>query len=57
MNHGNGKTLWTVLWPIVLPVAGVALIWAALRSPHLREASGFTAGIGATALFVAAPTA
>jgi hypothetical protein len=40
----------------VLPVAAVALIWVALRSPHLREASGFVAGIAATALLVAAVT-
>lgn len=40
-----------------LPVAAGALIWVALRSPHLREASGFVAGIAATALLVAAVTA
>jgi hypothetical protein len=41
----------------VLPLAAAALIWVALRSPHLREASGFAAGIGATAILVAALTA
>ena len=41
----------------ILPLAAGALIWVALRSPHLREASGFAAGIGATALLVAALTA
>jgi hypothetical protein len=37
----------------ILPVAAGALIWVALRSPHLREAWGFGAGIGATALLIA----
>jgi hypothetical protein len=41
----------------LLPFAAAALIWVALHSPHLREASGFVAGIGATALLVAALTA
>jgi hypothetical protein len=41
----------------ILPIAAGALIWVALRSPHLREASGFAAGIAATALLVAAVTA
>ena len=41
----------------ILPFAAAGLIWVALRSPHLREASGFVAGIGATALLVAAVTA
>jgi hypothetical protein len=41
----------------ILPVAAGALIWVALRSPHLREASGFVAGIAATALLVAGVTA
>jgi hypothetical protein len=41
----------------ILPVAAGALIWVALRSPHLREASGFAAGVGATALLVAAVAA
>ena len=38
----------------VLPLAGVVLIWAARRAPHLPEALGFLAGIGATALLVVA---
>jgi hypothetical protein len=38
----------------VLPVAAATLIWAALRSPHLREGSGFLAGLGMTTLLVAA---
>jgi hypothetical protein len=41
----------------ILPVAAGALIRVALRSPHLREASGFVAGIAGTALLVAAVTA
>jgi hypothetical protein len=42
---------------LILPVAAATLIWAALRSPHLREASGFMAGLGATALLIAALSA
>jgi hypothetical protein len=38
----------------ILPFAGGALIWVARRSPHLLQASGFVAGIGATALLIAA---
>ncbi len=38
----------------VLPFAAAALIWVARRSPHLVEASGFVAGIGATALLIVA---
>jgi len=38
----------------ILPFAAAALIWVARRSPHLFPASGFVAGIGATALLVAA---
>jgi hypothetical protein len=41
----------------ILPVAAGTLIWDSLRSPHLREASGFAAGLGATALLIAAVTA
>jgi hypothetical protein len=38
---------------LVLPIAAAILIWVARRSPHLLEASGLAAGIGATALLVA----
>jgi hypothetical protein len=38
----------------ILPIAAWVLIWVARRSPHLREASGFAAGIGATALLIVA---
>jgi hypothetical protein len=38
----------------ILPLAAVVLIWVARRSPHLLEASGFGAGIGATALLIVA---
>jgi hypothetical protein len=41
----------------ILPVAAGTLIWDAIRSPHVREASGFVAGLGATALLIAAVTA
>ncbi len=41
----------------ILPVAAGTLMWDALRSPHLREASGFVAWLGATALLIAAVTA
>jgi hypothetical protein len=37
----------------ILPLAAFALIWAAWRSPHLREATGFLLGIVPTALLVA----
>jgi hypothetical protein len=39
---------------LILPFAAGTLIWAALRSPHTREASGFLAGIAATAVLIAA---
>ncbi len=39
---------------VILPLAAVVLICVALRSPHLPEAVGFIAGIGATALIVVA---
>ena len=39
---------------LILPLAGGLLIWVARRSPHLLQASGFVAGLGATALLVAA---
>jgi hypothetical protein len=38
----------------LLPVAAAVVLWAALRSPHLREASGFLAGVGATAVVLVA---
>ena len=38
----------------ILPLAGGVLIWVARRSPHLLQASGFVAGIGATALLATA---
>jgi 4-amino-4-deoxy-L-arabinose transferase-like glycosyltransferase len=39
---------------LLLPVAAVALLWMARRSPHLPEAIGFVAGIGATVALVVA---
>lgn len=41
----------------ILPIAAVALFWAARRSPHLLEASGFLVGIVPTAALVAAVSA
>ena len=38
----------------ILPFAAATLIWVARRSPHPLPASGFVAGIGATALLVTA---
>jgi hypothetical protein len=38
----------------ILPLAALALIWAAWRSPHLLEATGFLAGIVPTAALVVA---
>ena len=38
----------------ILPLAALALIWVARRSPHLREATGFLLGIVPTAALVAA---
>jgi hypothetical protein len=40
----------------ILPVAAGTLIWAALRSPHPREASGFLAGVAATVALMVAVT-
>jgi hypothetical protein len=37
----------------LLPLAAFALIWAARRSPHLREATGFLLGIVPTAALLA----
>lgn len=39
---------------LILPVAAAALIWVASRSPHLPEAAGFVAGVGTTAVLIAA---
>jgi hypothetical protein len=36
----------------VLPFAAWMLIWVAQRAPHLAEASGFAAGVGATIALV-----
>jgi hypothetical protein len=38
---------------LLLPVAAAVVLWAALRSPHLSEAAGFLAGVGATVVLVA----
>ena len=38
----------------ILPPAAAALLWVATRAPHAREATGFAAGIGVTALLIAA---
>lgn len=38
----------------ILPLAALALIWVAQRSPHLPEASGFAAGLALTICLVAA---
>lgn len=38
----------------ILPLAAVAVLVMAYRSPHLIEMSGFLAGIGATALLLVA---
>jgi hypothetical protein len=39
---------------LILPFAAGMLIWTTLRSPHLREAAGFLAGLAATAVLIAA---
>lgn len=39
---------------LILPVAAVVVLGTAYRSPHLVEAAGFLAGLGATVLLVAA---
>lgn len=36
----------------VAPVAVVMLLWAAMRSPHLREAAGLLAGIAGVAIML-----
>ena len=38
---------------LILPFAAISLLWVARRSPYYLEASGFLAGIGATAVLIA----
>ena len=37
---------------LLLPLAAASLLWVARSSPHGREATGFLAGAGATAVLV-----
>ena len=39
---------------LLLPVAGVVLLWVASQSPHLLEALGFVGGLAVTAAAVTA---
>jgi hypothetical protein len=36
----------------ILPLAAATLLWVSWSAPHLREASGFAAGIGETGLLI-----
>jgi hypothetical protein len=45
---------WFSIGLFILPFAAGMLIWVAHRAPHVLEALGFAAGIGATAVLIVA---